>query len=447
MKSAQESDTGTPEEKSKVWKRPLLLSFVLMCALWGARSCFALIGPNSPRITKYDLDCIWLMTGIEPTHTFSGTLRWWTGAWCCDFVPYYRPLTSLFFWLEYRAFGPMGLQGFTAVHLISHLIMVVLCVFFFAELMGWRRAVATVSLWCLHVARFFGLGNTEKTFPVWKDSCDIWCCICYISSLWLFLRYLRNGRRLHLALALCAFVVAITFKEMAYTLPAMVLLLLWYERQLRPRWRLILPYAGITLIGVVYRFWALNGPGFKNGTNGAWWHRTLVDLVGPPAMFVLNADTLPAAVALLLVALLTATNPARKRTALWLGGSSVLLFIVAAVQARIPVGDMLLELTIGEIWQDIVYIGLCLLLAIRFLLNKRREQWFGYGWAVISHIPLMAMPVGDHGFYLVALGWSLWLWEALEDGIALCRVWWVRANDFAAVRAAGVPSDTPTFQD
>lgn len=400
-------------------QRGLLILTALICALWGARSCFRLMGPHSPRILKCDIDCQWLMTGIETTPDFAGTLRWWTGPWCCDFVPYYRPMTSLFWWLEYNAFGPMGLQGFTTVHLLSHLILVVICALFLAELLGWRRAIVAISLWCLHISGWFGLGDTSRTFPIWKDSCDIWCGICYVSALWLFLRYIRDGQSQHLALSLLAFVLGITFKEMIYTLPLIVLLMLWYEKQLRAQWRLALPYFGVALLAVLYRFWALNGPGFRTGTNGAWEHRILVDLLGPPIRSVISGGSLPVAVALFLLALLLAWEPARRRLAIGLAGASLVLLILASRQMGFPVTDALLMLLIPQVWLDVLYIGLILLLTLRFLLGRRRAQWLGYGWVVITYIPLTTMQVGDHGFYLVAIGWSIWLTEALDDSLTL----------------------------
>src|SRR5438270_768342 len=158
---AHTSPTGSaPTSRAGTGRQRLLLVVTaLACALWGAWACLALIGGNSPRDIKHDLDCIWLLSGIEPTHSFAGTLRWWTGPWCYVLVPYYRPATSLFFWFEYKAFGPLGLQGFTAVHLISHLVMVTLCALFLAQLLGLRRAWIAITLYALHVSRFFGVGD------------------------------------------------------------------------------------------------------------------------------------------------------------------------------------------------------------------------------------------------------------------------------------------------
>lgn len=392
-------------------QRLILLITTLAAALWGARSCFPLIAGRTPHSVKYDLDCIWLMTGIEPTQSFAGTLRWWTGAWCCDFVPYYRPTTSLLFWVEYRLFGANGLQGFTLVHLLSHLVMATLCALFLAELVGWRRAALAMALWGLHLSRYLGLGDTSYTFPVWKDSCDIWCCICYVLALWSFLRFLRTDNRRYLLSSVFAFFVALTFKEMAYTLPLMLLPLLWYEKRLQERYLSLAPFFGVALFALAYRFWALQGPGFRNGTNGAWWHRTVVDLGGPPGMYVVNGNSLPIAFVLLLIAIVLSRS--RKRVALGLAVASALVWGFASLQTGISMDDLLYRFLTPPMWTDTFYAGFFLLLVFQFLANRRREQWLGYAWVVVAHIPLMAMPVGEHGFYLVAIGWSLWLGEAL----------------------------------
>lgn len=407
MLANPENEVAAPRQKL------LLLITALATALWGARSCLPLIAGKTPVSVKYDLDCIWLMTGIEPTRNFAGTLRWWTGAWCCDFVPYYRPATSLFFWLEYRAFGANGLQGFTLVHLLSHLVMTTLCALFLAELVGWRRATLAMAIWGLHLPRYLGLGDTSYMFPVWKDSCDIWCCICYILALWSYLRFLRTDKRRYLGASAGAFFAALAFKEMAYTLPLMLFPLLWHERRLRERLASVVPYFALALVALIYRFWALQGPGFRNGTNGAWLHRTAVDLGGAPAMHIVNGNSAPVALALLVFAICLSRS--RKRLAAWTAAAAIALWGVASVQTGISIGDLLYRLLSPLFWEDAVYSGASLLLACRFIVNKSREQRFGYAWVVIAHIPLMAMPVGEHGFYLVAIGWSLWLGESFQD--------------------------------
>src|SRR5207302_5808385 len=79
---------------------------------------------------------------------------------------------------------------------------------------------------------FFALGTAAAVFPIWKDSCDIWCSTAYIASLWLFLRFLRTGSAKQVTGAACCFLIALAFKEMAYTLPFMVALVAWHEGKL-----------------------------------------------------------------------------------------------------------------------------------------------------------------------------------------------------------------------
>jgi hypothetical protein len=132
-------------------------------------------------------------------------------------------------------------------------------------------------------------------------------------------------------------------------------------------------------------------------------------------MQIVNGNALPVGMALVLMALFLARSD--RKTALKLAGGGAFLWALASWQSGIPMDDQLLRLTMPGIWFETLCAGLFLTLLLRFLIAKRRVQWFGYIWAVIAHIPLMAMPVGEHGFYLVALGWSVWLGEALDDAL------------------------------
>src|SRR5579875_2144550 len=45
-----------------------------------------------------------LIGGVKQAHTFWQTLPWWHSTWVWPYG-YWRPLSSLGFWLEYRAYG------------------------------------------------------------------------------------------------------------------------------------------------------------------------------------------------------------------------------------------------------------------------------------------------------------------------------------------------------
>lgn len=417
-----------------------MMGGILLCGALGAWSCVLWLFHPPTESVKADLDCIWLMSGIEPTKTFRQTLRWWTGPWCYELVPYYRPMTSLFFWLEYQAFGPNGLRGFTLVHLLSHLAVVLLAARFLAALLDWRRAAIAMVIYTLGLTNLFALGSVQGALPIWKDSCDIWCSICYLSSLSLLLAHYRRGGNGYLAGSVLCFVLALTFKEMAYTLPFAACLVAWHERRLtRSEWGKLALFFGAAALMLAYRFWALEGAGYRQGTNGAWLPRTAITLGGPFGLLLVHGDFLPLSLicAALGIWFVRARREPRPAAALFL--TAAILWMLNAWYFQLSVTDLAFRLMLPDPWYNAVYVGAFVFLLWRFLKNRDRGQIFGYGWVVVTQIPLMAMPVGDHGYYLISLGWAVWLTAALLDLLEQLRGWEPSRRLMALIgrRAAG----------
>jgi hypothetical protein len=401
-----------------------ILGGILLCGAGGAWSCVVWLLDPPTLSVKADLDCIWLMSGIEPTKTFQQTLRWWTGPWCYELVPYYRPMTSLLFWMEYQAFGPNGLRGFTLVHLLSHLTAVLLAARFLAALLDWQRAAIAMAIYTLGLTNLFALGCVQGALPIWKDSCDIWCSICYLSSLSLLLAHYRRGGGGYLAGSVLCFALALTFKEMAYTLPLAACLVAWHERRLtRSEWGKLALFFGVAALMLAYRFWALEGAGYRQGTNGAWLSRTAITLGGPFGLILVHGDFLPLSLLCAACGIGFACVRRQPPLAAALFLAAAILWILNAWYFRLSVTDLALRLMLPDAWYNTLYVGAFVFLLWRFLKNRDRGQVFGYGWVAVTQIPLMAMPVGDHGYYLISLGWAVWLTVALQDIVSLLSGW------------------------
>ncbi|HVF09816.1 MAG TPA: hypothetical protein VNA16_03390 [Abditibacteriaceae bacterium] len=409
----------------------LLLSLlaVLVCGLWGLRVTYDFVRalPDTDIIAGDPVDTTLIVQGLEATSGWEQTLSWWTGPWVAwtgkgSIASFYRPLTSLLWWIEYRAFGRQGLYGFTTVHALSHLLVLMAALLFLRELLGLKIATLSVCLYGLHLPYYsFNLPDCIYALPMWKDSPDLWCSAAYLVSLWCFLKFMRGSSKWWLGSSICCFIVALSVKEMAYTLPFALLLLLYHERKLVSHWRFAVPFYLVAAGAFAFRFWALQGYGFRFGTNGSWADRWLLNVVGgAPVARLLYGDGFPLAIACLVAALLWGLTGKSRRWQLALVVAASWGLWLSARQGHEFEDPFYYQLA-GSLlpWKNALLTLALLFLMWRFIANRQRGQAFGWLWVVITYIPLMTAPITQHALYLVALGWSIWLAYALSDILAL----------------------------
>jgi hypothetical protein len=264
----------------------------------------------------------------------------------------------------------------------------------------------------------------------WKDSPDLWMSAAYIGSLWTFLLFLRHGRRRLLAFSFLLWVFALTFKEMAYTLPFALVLLLWHEHRLRTHWRFLIAFWIFAPCAFAYRTWALEGFGFRFGSNGSWKERAFVNLVGGyPGTLLTYGDMLAWAVAFGGWAAVMAWQK-RRVPGLLLGGAAIFCWLFTELRFSESFGDALSRLLVWDAHfrTGVAQATLMLLLwgdlARRFKTPGGRIQRFAWGWAVVTYLPLMTAPITRHALYLVSWGWSLWLAIALLSAWDTLRLRW-----------------------
>jgi hypothetical protein len=411
---------------------------VFLCGLWGLRSAWDYVQaiPTGDIVGLDPIDSGLITEGLEKTKSWHNTLSWWRGPWVAWIdegngqghgVKFYRPLSSLVWWIEFQAFGRQGLAAFTIVHALSHLLVLSMALLFFRELFGLRVAALSLGIFALHLAGIlFYLPSPRAALVQWKDGPDLWCSMAYLASLWCFLKFTRGGGTGWLSGSVGGFVMAICFKEMAYTLPLILLLLLWNEGKLSSHWRFAVPFCLVAAAAFGFRWWALEGFGFRFGSNGSWPSRWFMDCVGGMAGANLSrGDGLPLALSCAATALVIRLRPHRlglpsaRAWPLWLMAAFFIYALTEFAYSTNP-GDafwrlFLFETDNNSVWRMMLYTLALLLLLTRFVVRRPRVQMFAYGWVVLTYLPLMTAPITHHAHYFVGFGWSIWMAYSLLD--------------------------------
>ncbi|MDQ3812407.1 MAG: hypothetical protein M3347_00480 [Armatimonadota bacterium] len=402
----------------------LALLLVLGCGWWGLPPLhnLRLLVVQQQGDIRGDHDNLYFVQAWDKAPHLRDTWRWWIGPWGQKHRPFYRPLSSLLFWLEYQAFGLHGLYQFTLVLFLCHLATLLLAWRFLNDLLGELSGTLAACLWAVHAAGFYILSIALYALDNWKDNVESWHALAYVGCLWSFLRFLRSGqgdgqRRWWFG-ALALFLVALCIKEMAYTAPLLLLLLAWHEKQLSRQGRAVLPFFGIAGAMFIFRWWALGGWGYRIGANRQWLFRFLSDLGGAPITPILHGN-------LLCGAMLCAG------AALWLllrrqwteagvcAGAALLALLLTSYLTETGLADTASRLLLLNEWQPLPFLASLLFFWWRFFIQRRPDQIFGLAWVIITYLPLLSGPNTGHVFYLVSLGWAIWLAGGLIDLWAL----------------------------
>ncbi|HEX9996448.1 MAG TPA: hypothetical protein VGB45_04835 [Abditibacterium sp.] len=379
------------------------------------------------------IDQNYLVTGLEKTTSFQQTLQWWKGPWVGyggdgQEIAFYRPLSSLCWWLQYRAFGPNGAGSFMMMHWMYHLAVCLLAVAFFRRVVGYTSAWMGVAIWASGIAAMLSLPSPQPALSWWKDSPDLWIAGSAILTLWSLLSFWRTSKIVFLVSAIFFQIVGIAFKEMAYITPLLAGLVLWFEWKKSPfeikrhHW---VPIAALLLIVVaayIFRTWALQGPGFRFGTNGSWFFRWVQYVLGGrPANLFVSGQVTPVAIALLGLGFwMMGAKKHRAGFVLGIAGASLIIWAdwksgqplqtvsqFLAFSPAVPfwqmpiVRDSLLSLVIVGLW-------------VGFLKQLDPTQLFGFCWIVLSYVPLMTAPITEHALYLPSMGWGIFLGVAMQ---------------------------------
>lgn len=171
---------------------------------------------------------------------------------------YYRPLVSVSFGLDYLMWGWDAL-GYRITNLVLHLFNVVL-----VYLLG--RRLLNTAIPALLGAAFFGVLPIHELSVFWLPGrTDVLCSLFYLVSLLIFMIHMERGGFRLLALSCLFFVFALLSKEMALSLPLVVMLVTWRKeehRTSRPALaralRTSIPFLGVALFVIVARWITLD---------------------------------------------------------------------------------------------------------------------------------------------------------------------------------------------
>lgn len=173
-----------------------------------------------------------------------------------DRSPKYRPLYSMSFALDFALYGTVPF-GYHLTNLALHAISSFFVYLLTLELVqGERRWEVSLTSGAL-----FALYPVHPEAVTWiAGRVDLICAVFYLPVLLFFLRWLRTGGRLDLALSLTAFVLSLLAKEMAVALPGLLFLLAMYrKRSFKGAVIRVLPFAITLGAYLIFRSYVLSG--------------------------------------------------------------------------------------------------------------------------------------------------------------------------------------------
>jgi hypothetical protein len=262
--------------------------------------------------------------------TWSDAPKWFVGPWNYPGIRYYRPLTSLFFLVEQRAYD----KDFTAYNRITWLFhgLNAGLLFLFVVSLFSHHPRARILLGLLS-ARYFATPASSVFFGVhfvihwWPAQNDATCLAAGLAFLIMLDRYLKTGRRPWLWGALWAFAVSICFKEMGYVAAPMALGLVWYRKRRLDR-------SMAAVITVALAFWALRWavvPKPYGQSYLQWWiFRKLLQYWGGAPYLFMVAGIWWHTVAGVLITLIVCFGVRRKLPAAYVAGAIVVVALLCA---------------------------------------------------------------------------------------------------------------------
>ena len=152
----------------------------------------------------------------------------WSGLWSIWFAPseiseaHYWPITYTVFWLEHKLFGlnPLG------YHIVS-------CVLYFINIaLIWRLLLKLEIPGAWAISAIFAIHPLHVESVAWLiGQKDLLSALFYLGAIHVWLRFRESSRLKTYALALSLYALGILSKSTVVTLPAALLILLWWKQE------------------------------------------------------------------------------------------------------------------------------------------------------------------------------------------------------------------------
>lgn len=394
------------------WYLAIFCSYLY--GLWGvSRKYRELPGYNIDMGGGIDTDVI--LGGLYLSPDFADTLKWWTGSWVAgDKMVYFRPLTSLVWWIEWKLFGSDGLLGFMIVSWMLFGLTTIVAFRFFRRLFDLPTVGLAIALWVSSSLDYLTLPSPIWAPWHWKNDPESWTSLCIFACLGCLLNFWESKNKLWVLGAVGCMALAICFKELGYVTFFMaggLWCLLRYRKQSPEWWPLAVLFLA-SLVFFAYRTSVL-GRTMPANSNGAWLQRAANNLIGGRAVATISlGEYIPLAISCFLCALLCL----RKRQ-YWPAGILGLIVVTCVwindSKAEFPYDSALKIMAMYPSMKCALLVDTVLTLIIFFFWGSylaRRDpvRTYALGWIFLAYLPMLTAPVWQHSLYLPSMGWGLW---------------------------------------
>lgn len=409
----------------KPWPYVLVLCLTALSGIWLAHRTivgdemlhytFARPHPDPPGPHAYDFDTADILDGVAEAPRLRDTGRWWTGIWA-GISPFWRPLSSYFFWAEWHLFGRhYALWALTSVLLA--VLLAALTLWALEPMLGTGGACHVVLvLFVRLVVPWPPTLPMASVVTFWKNQPDLLTGLAILAAV----GYAVRGR---LWPAMLCSVAAACFKELGFVAFVLAPACLAWVRLSR---REPVPWLFAALLNappaLALGAWHYHAVGFglRIGSNQNWYVRASNFYLGLTGMELMSWSWwAPALAALFLLCI----------AYLWRRPVLCLLSMIAAAAVVCTIlsrqrGDPWL-VSLGVILDEPVWIGqhtAWLVLAGLAWSRRRPLVLLGLPWMLIGAAPSWAAAqASEHTLWLGCMGQAILsaaaaaaAWEALE---------------------------------
>ena len=394
-----------------------------------------------------DIDTMLIHGGVVAAPSLRDTLRWWHGTWAGQ-VPFFRPLSSYAFWLDWKLFGsrePRYLLLSIVLHLIAVWQFVRLSFTLFHFFRVPKPGFTALLSGLFFVDGLYSLSVRQETntavFAHWKNLPESLVTMFFCLSLNAYVKRILNQETdsshvamkkpplmamLHGGAPLVWYLACCGSKEAGILMPLILIPLeLPYlmhpgEQRGRAIRRLAPLLLALPLFVIVRRAFLGTATGFVYGSNGSWVGRMTDNLVGAAGHDVRTGRTVPLFLGLSLTAAiylfalaLQSQKPEREKCLIKSAAIAVVLplalsmFVNTSVSPGLRPAVFIMQAVDSGTGAEVTGIAVMLVGLISLFLYRPLLGLFGYTWVAFTLVLLALTPSSIHREYLVDGGFAI----------------------------------------